>query len=141
VIRVSIVPVDDLAMVWPKVCQWILLALEKSPIYDLTPGMVYARLELGEYELMTARVDGALMGAAVLAKHTDRRGMRWVGVPALGGGATVEWLPQMVEAVKQFARDGNAARVMFPGRPGWERWLEPHGVHKHSAVMVWDQGD
>ncbi len=138
VVRVTIVPTDDLAMVWPKVCQWVLLALEKSAVYDLTPGMVYARLELGEYELLTVRVDGALMGAAVLGKHTDRRGQRWLSVPTLGGGATVDWLPQMVDAIKQYARDGGAARVVFPGRPGWERWLEPHGVRKHSAVLVWE---
>jgi hypothetical protein len=138
VVRVSAVPTDDLAMVWPKVVTWVVLALGKSCVCDLTPGMVYARLELGEYELLTVRVDGALMGAAVLSKNTDRHGVRWVGVPALGGGETVEWLPQMVEAIKQFARDGGAARVVFPGRMGWKRWLEPHGVRKHSVVMVWD---
>lgn len=136
---VSVVQAAALASVWPKVAHWIVAALEKTAAYELTPGMVYARLELGEsFLLVVHRPDGYLLGACVLDKRCDRRGLAWLNVAALGGDGAPEWLHLMVEAIKRICRESGHARVVILGRPGWAKWLHPHGVRRKSVVMTWD---
>lgn len=137
-IEISAVPLAEVGSVWPKVSHWLIPALEKAPAYDLTPGMLYRWLETGECVLLVVHQGLELMGAAVLGKSTDKRGMRYLSMPAVGGDRLAAWCGLMAEAVRQVARDAGMQRVVLQGRPGWWRWLQPHGVRRHAVVLVWD---
>lgn len=132
---VSLVRREHLPAMWGRVAAWVAEALEASVAYEVTPGMLYARLEQGRAALLLAHCGNTLLGCAVMSVNEDERGARWCSLSACGGTVLEAWLPLMVRAIKQMAREAKAERIVIVGRRGWARLLEADAVHLHSVVL------
>jgi len=138
-IAISTVDPRGLELVWPEVAPWVCAALRKSAARELTAGMVYARLEGGEYLLLMAHSKTEKLGACVLGLRNDADGRPWVNVLALGGTSMARWIDAMAAAVKACARQAKAQRVVMVARLGWQRVLQKHGTQVHAQVLTCDQ--
>jgi hypothetical protein len=60
-----------------------------------------------------------------------------LAVPFCGGERMEQWLPDILQALKDHARHNGCSSVEVFGRKGWERVLKPHGyTHTYTTLEL-----
>jgi len=125
-----------LEALWPKCEPLVCEAMRYSASRDWTGGEVRARLQSGEWKLVTVDLAGELIGVQIFGWGTDPLGRRYVGVVCCAGQDMQSWIGGMVKLGRDLAVMAGADRVVIQGRPGWARVLRGWGLKVQSISAV-----
>lgn len=120
----NIVPMhkDTVVAAWPRIAELL------QPMIDVAHGELSStgllRRVLNDELFVYGCVDDqGLLVAAVMTTITDfpDTGKRILEAPFVGGSRMSEWLPPLLETLKDVARNLGCTHLRGCGRPGWER--------------------
>lgn len=120
----NIVPMhkDTVVVAWPRIAELL------QPMIDVAHGELSStgllRRVLNDELFVYGCVDDqGLLVAAVMTTITDfpDTGKRILEAPFVGGSRMSEWLPPLLETLKDVARNLGCTHLRGCGRPGWER--------------------
>jgi len=112
---------------WPLVKTWVANALQRGKS-DQTPADVLRWLQAGSAQLWLAwpergegYPEGKALGCCITELNASARG-RTCNLVVVAGGDFPQW-QQLVEPIKEWAREQGCVRLEASGRAGWERRL------------------
>lgn len=128
----SIVPLRDVPVVWPRVKFWLDEAMEGS-LGESSDDLYRACLE-DRAQLWT------LPKAAAVSRVIQAR-KKVLHIVALGGEGVDEWIGEFVSEWKDFARKNGCVSLLAIGRPGWKRVFPRIGFSVKKITGVCEVGN
>ena len=120
----NIVPLrkDTVVAAWPRIADLLRPMIDVAH-GELTPEGILRRVLNDELFVYGVANDADALIAVVLVTITDfpDTGKRILEAPFVGGSRMSEWLPAMLETLKDVARNLGCTHLRGCGRPGWER--------------------
>lgn len=116
---------------WPIVSGLIEPALdEETSILD-----VYNKLMDEMMSLLSISIHGEIVAACV-CEFVDYPRISALRVVAVGGDRMKEWLPDLIDALDEWAEDSKIDRIEQMGRDGWMKVLKGYGYRKRYTFMT-----
>jgi hypothetical protein len=126
---------------WPNLAQWLSRALAAGD-GEYTLAALHEAARIGKVQLWAFVAGDQYLGVAVtqVAVYPARKTVQMF-LGAAEGGFSDEWLPWLkgIEAWAYRAQGVDTFEII--GRPGWEKWLEPHGYVRKQIVLRKELGD
>lgn len=123
------VPMMNTASAWRKAEPWIERAMDGS--LGETVEDVMRQVLIGRAQLWLSD-KGAAVTRIVDAKK------RVLHIVALGGERKDEWIPDLVNELKDFAEHEHCELVLAVGRPGWSRDFRKHGFKVEKITGIYE---
>lgn len=133
--QVSLVPLEEVRTVWPKVAPLLLRAIPyTSGRTDMRS--IFTALQEERQWLWVAFDDSEKVIAAAFVTHLARysKGSALV-IDCAGGGQMLKWMLIASRVFRRCAADLGAERVELYGRKGWARVLKPCGWQQKMVVL------
>jgi len=113
-VTVEICRVEHVDAFWPQLAEGFRKSCRKTG-NTITAGWLWQLCRSGQAILLIAFEDTVIQGAAIVQFEDRGRTLRGLG---LCGSEIKKWWPEMTEAVRALAKDGDAVRYVDSGRPG-----------------------
>lgn len=130
--KIEIVNSHLVDQVWPLIVDKVARASDRYGD-DMTPGEMWQACRSGNAFLIAGYSENEILVSAIV------RFDRWasgsvLSVLYLGGTGLKDWLPQIVEFIKNMAKANGARQLLTQGRDGWGEVLP--GVKKLRSLYV-----
>lgn len=123
--QVSIVPIEFIEQVWPKIQGYMEGAAEYTYGRFTAPD-IKAGLFIEDQHLWIA-FDGEEVYGAVVTEFGNYPQKKTLIMHFTGGKELPQWKPMMLEMLQRFAKENGCAVIESYGRPGWERVFKDDG--------------
>lgn len=133
-IEVSIVPVEYIETVWPKIEGYLHGAAEytygRYTVDDIKHGLY------NEPQHLWIAFDGEDIYGAVVTEFGDYPQMKTLIMHFTGGKQLNKWKVPMLGILQKFAKENGCKVIESYGRPGWERVFKDDGFR--SRFMFYE---
>jgi hypothetical protein len=123
--QVSIVPIQYIEQVWPKIEGYMEGAAEYTYGRFLASD-IKVGLFMKEQHLWVAFDDEEMYGA-VVTEFGHYPQMKTLIMHFTGGKELPKWKPLMLETLQRFSKENGCKVIESYGRPGWERVFKDDG--------------
>lgn len=126
-VRIAAINADHLDLLIDDVVPLIDKALVHA-CGELDRDIILQEVRDGNWLLLSAVLDGDILGICAGYIQTFQTGKRVLSVPVTSGGKIELWLEPMLEAWRNLAPYYGCCEVYGGGRKGWGKLLENHGI-------------
>ena len=139
-LRISSVPQDAVKLVWKDVDRVLNKSVatvkDKSDMIDILDGVFD-----GTYALWVVLDDDDSIVAAFTTRLIVYPSRRALALDWVGGTRMKEWADQMIDTMRQYAREVGCEHLEGYGRKGWGRFLEKYGFYPEYIAYRMELSD
>jgi hypothetical protein len=140
VLRISLVPQDAVRLVWKDVDRVLEKSVatvkNKSSTIDVLDGVFD-----GTYALWVVLDEDNNIVAAFTTRLIVYPQRRALALDWVGGTRMKEWADQMIDTMRQYAREVGCEHLEGYGRKGWGRFLEKYGFYPEYIAYRMELSD
>jgi hypothetical protein len=140
VLRISSVPQNAVKLVWKDVDRVLNKSVatvkDKSDMIDVLDGVFD-----GTYALWVVLDEDDNIVAAFTTRLIVYPSRRALALDWVGGTRMKEWADQMIDTMRQYAREVGCEHLEGYGRKGWGRFLEKYGFYPEYIAYRMELSD
>ena len=139
-LRISLVPHEAVRLVWKDVDRVLNKSVatvkDKSDMIDILDGVFD-----GTYALWVVLDEDDSIVAAFTTRLIVYPSRRALALDWVGGTRMKEWADQMIDTMRQYAREVGCEHLEGYGRKGWGRFLEKYGFYPEYIAYRMELSD
>ncbi len=129
------IPWDYALKLWSEIEPYIIQALEYDLYASTSTEKIKKQVSTGFARVLLCTEGDSIMSATIVQLHRNTKQERVLHVVTTAGTNSTAWMPALVEAWKEIARQEQCDAITLAGRPGWARKMKQFGFRTEQIVM------